>query len=512
MIEQKEIALQKRSGFTAIDKGSPAESLLHLLPVAVYACDTEGRITYFNEAAVELWGYRPDIGDPELKYCACHKVFVNGSYIPPEKTPMAVALSTGQPVSDLEAFVERPDGSCFHASVTITPLFDEDHRLSGAVNVFRDITEKVNGLTLAVEALRKSEERYHKIIGEVEDYAIILLDQNGIILNWNKGAEKIKGYKEDEILGKSFQEFYLPEDLQSGLPTRLLEEAKKNGKALYEGWRKRKDGTLFWGSVVLTAIHDETGESIGFSKVTRDLTAKKQTQERMEDYLRQLEFQNAELEQFVYAASHDLKEPLRKIHIYQNYILDNSGNVLDPKSKEYLDRSVQAAQRMNRLIEDLLAYSKVTSVAEEFKPVDLNQVVDEIIAIQADEFEQQHITVRRTVLPVVSGICFQLKQVMFNLIENAAKYKHPDRDGRIEIAWEEGCPITVRDNGIGFDPVFSKKIFDIFKRLPGTGSIKGSGIGLSICKKIVQNHGGTIKAEGRSGEGATFSISLPLDR
>jgi sensor histidine kinase regulating citrate/malate metabolism len=121
------------------------ETLLEVLPVAVYACDKSGRITYFNDAAVQLWGYRPDLGDPQLKYCACHKVFVNGSYIPPDKTPMAIAVATGQAFSDVEAVVERPDGSCFHASVNITPLFDKNRRLCGAVNLFRDVTEKVTG-------------------------------------------------------------------------------------------------------------------------------------------------------------------------------------------------------------------------------------------------------------------------------------------------------------------------------------------------------------------------------
>ena len=125
------------------------------------------------------------------------------------------------------------------------------------------------------DELRNSEERYHRMVDEVEDYAIILLDNHGIIQNWNRGAEKIKGYSEKEIVGKSFSTFYLPEDVENGLPTRLLNLATIEGKALHEGWRKRKDGNRFWGSTVLTALHDAEGNVIGFTKVTRDLTERK---------------------------------------------------------------------------------------------------------------------------------------------------------------------------------------------------------------------------------------------
>src|SRR5690606_21393127 len=156
-----------------------------------------------------------------------------------------------------------------------------------------------------------------------------LLDANGIIQNWNKGAEKIKGYKEDEIVGKSFELFYTEEDRMAGAPKKLVAEAKEKGKAVIEGWRVKKDGTRFWGSIVLTALHDEMNNIIGFSKLTRDLTERKLAEDQLRRYSSDLEFQNRELEQFVYAASHDLKEPLRKIHIYHAYIYDNAAPSLD---------------------------------------------------------------------------------------------------------------------------------------------------------------------------------------
>jgi PAS domain S-box-containing protein len=659
--------------------------ILNRLPVAVYTCDKDGLITYYNDAAASLWGYRPAAGNPSIKYGAGHRVIMNGSYILPRQTPMAIAIATGRSFRNVEAIVERPDGSRFNALASVDPLFDVDKKIIGGINVFRDISEirereaaiskseiwlrqlinslntpvyatdnegritmfnpaavelwgrepvigkdlwcgslkilrmdgtelpledcpmavclkekrpvsgeeiqvvrpdggirhvapqpqplyddsgkvigainllvditelktkekalleseekyrqlvdslerkvdeKVKDLKIAGEELRKSEERYHKMIEEVEDYAIILLDHEGIVRNWNKGAEKIKGYKEEEIIGRSIQEFYLPEDQQSGLPLTLLAQAKEKGKALYEGWRKRKDGSLFWGSVVLTALHDQQGAVIGFSKVTRDLTAKKRAEDRMKEYMAQLEFQNKELEQFVYAASHDMKEPLRKIHLYNSYILANPDNVLKEKSKEYFERSILATQRMSGLIQGLLDYSKVATADESRELVDLDVVIDEIAAFHKDESEQRKVLIERNNLPVVRAVPFQMQQLMSNLIGNSIKYKHPGRISHIIIrsatvsgkevpsATHPGrryYHITVTDNGIGFNPEFGEKIFEIFQRLQPSSSVKGSGIGLAICKKIVQNHGGVIIAAGSAGKGASFSIYLPAD-
>jgi light-regulated signal transduction histidine kinase (bacteriophytochrome) len=277
--------------------------------------------------------------------------------------------------------------------------------------------------------------------------------------------------------------------------------------------------------VVMTALHNDKGETIGFSKVTRDLTAKKQAEDRMNEYLDQLEFKNKELEQFVYAASHDMKEPLRKIHLYNSYIASNTSNVLDEKSREYFARSIQATQRMSSLIEDLLSYSRLASIAEGYKMVDLNSIVDELSSFLKEEFEQKRVSLEREALPMIKGIPFQIKQLLSNLIDNSVKYKQPDTNGYIHIGCEKtngkglegtGDPyrqyykITVKDNGIGFDPAYARKIFEIFQRLPATSAIKGTGIGLAICQKIVQNHNGWIEASGRPGQGATFSIYLPV--
>lgn len=660
------------------------KTLLDLLPVAVYICDREGKIVYYNEPAVVLWGYRPDLEKGLVHYCACYRVYVNGQYIMPEQTPMAAAIQGGQSFRNTEAVVERPDGTFFHASVNIDPLFDKDNKVVGAINIFQDISshkqvetelkanewkyrqliecidlplystdaegkitlynqaavalwgrepvigkdmwcgsyrikrtdgsnlpldncpmavclreqravhneeilvirpdgterfvaphpqpvfdsegkmmgainllvdisemkqtelalrkseaeyrllaasleglvaEKTKDLFKKTEELSKSEERYHKMIEEVEDYAILLLDKQGIVQNWNRGAQKIKGYREEEIVGKSFQEFYLPEDRQQGVPLRLLQEATQNGKALHEGWRRRKDGSVFWGSIVLTALHNEANQLIGFSKVTRDLTEKKFAEDRLKEYLTQLETQNKELEQFVYAASHDIKEPLRKINMYINFIAEHPLNRFDDRSKEYLHRSIKAANRMKNLIENLLVYSKSTLPVEGWETVNLDEIINEILDFHKEELDQKSIRVQSDALGTVQGIPFQIKQLLFNLVGNAIKYMHPGRPGIISIKKDlvsgQGIKdasidrartyhkISVIDNGIGFDAKFKHKIFDLFQRLENALDAKGSGVGLAICKKIAINHKGYIEAAGFPDQGARFSVYLP---
>jgi PAS domain S-box-containing protein len=388
------------------------------------------------------------------------------------------------------------------------------------------VLEQTQELRKKNEELMLSEERYHKMVDEVEDYAIIMLDPNGVILNWNKGAEKIKGYSESEIVGKNFNNFYLSKDRESGLPEKLLKEARDKGKAIHEGWRLRKDRTAFWGSIVLTSIHNDKDEIIGFSKVTRDLTERKMAEDKLKESNQLLEFQNRELEQFAYAASHDMKEPLRKIHFYNSAIFDKSAERLDDRSKEYLIRSINAVKKMTSLIDNLLNYSKATGSFLDFEKIELSKVVEDVILSFKEENEAEHMSFVIADLPVINGIPFQIKQLFSNLISNSFKYRHPARKAEVLIYFSEvngmdiNSPdldilrsyykVTVKDNGIGFDQRYADKIFNIFQRLKTNSNVIGSGIGLAICKKIMQNHKGLIRASGKEMEGATFEMYFPV--
>jgi PAS domain S-box-containing protein len=373
--------------------------------------------------------------------------------------------------------------------------------------------------------LGRSEEQYHKMVEEVEDYAILMLDSNGIIRNWNKGAEKIKGYTEEEIVGNHFRIFYTPEDQAAGLPEKLVDEAVRNGKAVHEGWRVRKNGTTFWGSIVITALHDNDGGILGFSKVTRDLTERKLAEDKLVQYARLLEAQNKELQQFAYAAAHDMKEPLRKVQFYYSAILEEGTGGLSDKQQAYLQRSSEAAARMQRLIEDLLAYTNVAEPGAQFEPIDLCAMVAEVAVFYQEALEMAGGTVVVSALPMVKGIPFHMHQLLVNLLGNAIKYRHQGRPLKIEVTGsvvnspglgeaETYLPkrflkITLKDNGIGFETKHAERIFDMFERLHGRGAYEGTGIGLSICRRIMDNHKGYIQAKGYPGEGAVFELFFP---
>lgn len=368
-----------------------------------------------------------------------------------------------------------------------------------------------------------SEELYHRMIEEVEDYAILMLDSHGLVRNWNKGAEKIKGYKESEIVGRHFRVFYPQDDQEVGLPEKLMGEAQRAGKATHEGWRIRKDGSSFWGSVVITALHDEAGHVIGFTKVTRDLTERKMAEDQVIRNSRLLEMQNRELQQFASAAAHDMKEPLRKILFYCSSIEDEGMASFSDKQRTYLQRTSEAAQRMHRLIEDLLSFTRVAQPNNEMEEVDLNGVLTEVIAFFQDGLDKVGGSVAISPLPVIIGIRFQIWQLFVNLLSNSIKYHQTGRPLVVEITGNEVAnpglsdysarrylQIQVKDNGIGFAPEHEERVFNMFERLHGRGAFEGSGIGLAICRRVMENHKGYIRAEGKPGEGAVFNMFFPM--
>ncbi len=366
---------------------------------------------------------------------------------------------------------------------------------------------------------QRSLESYHKMVEEVEDYAIILLDRQGYILNWNRGAEKIKGYSADEIVGKNFRNFYFPEDIENQLPEILISQAAIVGKATHEGWRRRKDNSRFWGSVVITAIHGENNSIIGFTKVTRDLTERKLAEDQIKQYNAELEFKNRELNQFVSIASHDLQEPLRKIGIFTGLLKDNMDD--SELAESYIDKIAFSAQRMSNLIREILKYSML-STEQLAIPVDLNKT----LATIKDDYEvaitDKNAVINAPALPFVKGIPVQLHQLFANIISNALKFS--EGNTVVDISWQyvfdtdkatlgfllpeiRYVEFKIKDNGKGFSPEYKEKIFKMFQRLDP--SQQGTGIGLALCKKIIENHHGHILADSEYGIGTTITFYLP---
>lgn len=397
----------------------------------------------------------------------------------------------------------------------------------------RQVRERTAELAHLNEALIKSEERYHLMVSEVQHYAILYLNNDGIIENWNKGAEKIKGYEAEEIIGKSFSIFYTDQDRQNNIPQKLLKQARDSGKAIHEGMRVRKDGSLFWANVVITAIRDEHKNVIGFSKVTHDLTDKKQAADRLKlnaeqlaEKNNELEKMNAELQSFAYISSHDLQEPLRKIQIFAARILEKEFLNLSEKGKDHFLRMQQSANRMQKLIQDLLTYSRTNITDRVFVIKDLNDIVDEVKNDLSEAIAETHAVIEVEDLCEVSMIPFQFTQLMHNLIGNAIKFSRPGIPPYIHIkcATVKGnetdverlfpqksyCHITIKDNGIGFEAQYKERIFEVFQRLHEKGAYEGTGIGLAIVKKIVENHNGAIAASSEPDQGAQFDIYIPF--
>jgi PAS domain S-box-containing protein len=399
------------------------------------------------------------------------------------------------------------------------------------IGINRDITEEhLLSLQLkkANEAIRRSDERYHRMVEEIEDYSIILLDTEGYILNWNKGAQKIKGYSADEIVGKHFSIFYTTDDVNSKRPDTVIQQAKVRGRANDEGWRVRKDGSKFWGNVLMTVLHDEHNNIIGFAKITRDLTERKRSEDRLLQYANsieqkneQLEISNTELASFTYIASHDLREPLRKIKIFTNRIEERES--LSEPGKDYFRRIVWAADRMQNMIDALLSYSRITTADLEKEIIDLNLILKEVKDNLSEDLAEKQATIESDILPSLNVVTFQIQQLFINLISNALKYSKPDVPPRIKISVMlipgsqlpmaskdvDFYKISFQDNGIGFEQMYGERIFELFQRLHNRNEFEGTGIGLAICKKIVQNHDGVINATSEPGQGSTFNVFLP---
>lgn len=478
---------------------------------AIFLLDAEGNILSWNAGAREIKGYSPEeiIG---RHFRVFYPQDDRDARLP--ETLLRQAAAEGRVMH--EGWRVKKDGSHFWGSVVITAVHDEQGEVVAYSKLTRDLTERRRNEELLQryaaevesknEQLRKSEERYHRMVAEVEDYAIILLDREGHVQNWNRGAEKIKGYRDHEIIGRHFRTFYLENDRIEGLPETLLSRAAAENKATHEGWRLRKDGSRFWGSIVITALHDPHGEIIGFSKVTRDLTQKK----KAEDEILRM---NKQLEEFAYVASHDLQEPLRKIRVLTSRITQES---VDPDVVAlYLGKIGLAAERMSNLIAGVLCYSSTATPDGCFEVTDLDAVWHEVLSDFELRLEEQNVRLQADPLPSIEAIPVQMHQLFANLLGNAIKFSPERPEIRLGVtlyhdaaAQRDMVDIAFSDNGIGLDMKYQARIFQLFQRLSLTG--EGTGIGLALCKRIVENHQGSIAVESTPGHGATFRVRLPL--
>lgn len=468
---------------------------------AIFLLDPAGVIRSWNTGARRIKGY------------AAHEVIGRhfSIFYPPEQLErgwpeheLKVARETGR--FEDEGWRLRKDGTRFWANVIITRLIDADGHFRGFSKITRDLTERRR----QEEQLRMSEERFRLLMEGVKDYAIFMLDTSGHVVSWNAGARRFKGYEAHEIIGRHFSTFYPPDAQATGWPNEELRIARRDGRFQDEGWRVRKDGTRFWASVVITALHDETGTLRGFAKVTRDLTEQRRVSS--------LEDEGRRISTFLAMLGHELRNPLAPI-----------SNALALMAREKLEsRTLRLAQetiarqlkQMVRLVDDLLDIGRITSgkIRLEAKPVDLKEVVAEAIEATAPaaEAKSQQLRVEADDTALwVTGDRARLIQVLSNLVGNAIKFT--PAGGHVQVRADldgDKAVLTVRDDGPGIASQDIGRIFNLFEqgeqdvaRLQG-----GLGLGLSLVQQLVSLHGGDVGAYSRGvpGEGSEFVVRLPL--
>jgi PAS domain S-box-containing protein len=372
-------------------------------------------------------------------------------------------------------------------------------------------------------AARLPDDCFRLLVEAVKDYAIILLDPQGLIVSWNCGAETIFGYESKQILQRPFTTFYTILEIADDKPNELLSTARATGRVEEEGWRRRQDGSHFWAHVVTTVVHETGGGFIGFGQVIHDLSEQKRAHQVLVEH-RALERSNRELEQFAYVASHDLQEPLRKILAFGGRLKSKCGQAIGAEGTDYLERMLRSAERMQTLINDLLTFSRLTTKGKNFTEVNLYDLVNEVLGDLESRIEKSGAVIEVKELPVIDADPLQMRQLFQNLIGNAIKFTRAGVPPVVKIysklfteprfpagqAAPQFCDLHVEDNGIGFDEKYLSRIFTVFQRLHGREEYEGTGIGLAVCRRIVEWHGGSITAHSQPQQGATFIVTLPI--
>lgn len=353
-------------------------------------------------------------------------------------------------------------------------------------------------------------------------------------LTWSPGLYKIYGLEpqNDSLSYDKFLEFVHPGDKETAKES-IQKAFETTEFPPYQHRIVLKDGTVKTLQAKGEVLTDDRGRIVKMIGTGQDITEQQQAQQQLLEKTQELENTNTELQQFAYVASHDLQEPLRKIMTFASLLNKEAKEALTEKGRLYLDKIVQSSSRMQKLIDDILKFSSLNATDEVFAPTDLNAIIEQVLVDMEVLIEKTGAVIQTEKLPVVEAIPSQMGQLFLNLIGNAIKFRKETEKPFVQISGTETAgsrltgefplaakypyghqmrfaKITVQDNGIGFDETYAEKIFDIFQRLNSSKKQEGTGIGLAICKKIVDNHHGFIQARSRPGEGATFTIILPL--
>ena len=360
---------------------------------------------------------------------------------------------------------------------------------------------------------------YRLLVDSVADYAIFALDLKGNVLSWNAGAERFKGYKPHEIIGRHFSTFYSAEDKAARKPEMELEVAEREGRVEDEGWRVRKDGTTFWANVVITALRDSTGELVGFAKVTRDLTERRAAEIKAVEDARRLailEDANKTKSGFLAAMSHELRTPLNAIAGYAELLLTGIGGALSEQQRQYIERMHSSQQHLLAIINDILNFSRIEAgqVTYEVAPVHLTEVIGMVMPMIEPQSRAKQLVLSsaRCTDDIVIADRAKVEQILLNLLSNAVKFT--PAGGRIDVTCEprtDTVALRVRDTGIGIPETDRDAIFRPFVQVGRslTSAHEGTGLGLAISNDLAEAMGGSLELESTVDVGSTFTLLLP---
>lgn len=522
-------------------------ALFQSAPDAIVTADASGRIVRANSQAESMFGYtRQELVGQLIEMllpARFHKDHVRHrtEYM---LEPRLRAMGVG-----LELYGRRNDGAEFPVEIMLSPIETQEGR--SVIATIRDITKRKR-----VEAeLRQSEERFRLLVEGVTDYAIFMLDPEGRVASWNAGAERIKGYRVEEILGQHFSRFYPPEDLHK--PPMELQFAATTGRFEEEGLRVRKDGSRFYANVVIAAMRDESGKLRGFTKVVRDITEQKKVEEALRKSREELESRVLERTAELRRSNEQLEAEIAERKAAEQILLETqlelarvaritttgelaasiAHEVNQPLAGVVTNGSAclrwlatrppnldEARAAIHRIIRDgsraISVLTRVRALVKKGEPakerLDVNGVIDEVLALTEGEVRRNNVSLQTDLaanLPAITGDRVQLQQVILNLIINGIEamntIKDRERVLRIRTARQnpDGVLVAVQDSGIGLAPAQFERIFEAFY----TTKQEGLGMGLSISRSIIEAHGGYLSATPNEGSGATFRFTLPTD-
>jgi PAS domain S-box-containing protein len=490
---------------------------------AIFMLDPNGHVLTWNPGAERFKGYRAQeiIGQHFSRFYPAEAL---ASGLPAHE--LDVASKTG--VFEDEGWRVRKDGTLFWANVIITAMRDAQGSLMGFAKVTRDLTQR----RAHEEELRRSEERFRLLVEGVAEYAIFMLDPNGHVATWNSGAQRINGYTAGEIVGRHFSIFYPDQATDSGWPEHELQVAAEKGSFTDIGWRLRKDGTTFWAHVTITALRDDAGKLLGYAKLVRDLTDAKRIKAIEDADQQREELLDAERsarmaaqratrlkDEFLATLSHELRTPLSAILGWTQVLLRAGASKSPEEQKRAIEIIDRSARAQVQLIDDLLDLNRIMTgkLRLELRQVSFSDVVEAAVDSAKPAAEAKGVRLKSILgagQDTVSADGARLQQVVWNLLTNAIKFT--PKGGQVQVLLQRvnsHLELNVSDTGIGISAGYLPQVFDRFSQqdTSTTRNFGGLGLGLAICKQLVDLHGGVITAvsEGE-GKGATFSVQLPV--